>query len=257
MSRQTIVLFLAGAIGLICLTLAGCSDDSTSAVAPDSGGEDYAVAYYFPVSEGYTTTYQVSYSDGSSETVTYEIGEEVSFGILPAREWAITDGSGNIDVGFCVLEDSAVYYFENTRSLGEKILALPLSPGASWDRYSSSTGDDSTSSSTYYDVTWPDKFGGQDGGQEPTGDDDEQPFVQKSYPTSGSNEVVVEAIENVQVNGQVIGGAARVKTSGSVGKANYYWYAPGIGLVKYVLGADIGEYDQGAEVGELLAHGVH
>ena len=33
MSRQTIVLFLAGAIGLICLTLAGCSDDSTSAVA--------------------------------------------------------------------------------------------------------------------------------------------------------------------------------------------------------------------------------
>ena len=258
MSRGTVLFVLAGAVGLICLALVGCSDDTTATLAPDSDNGTGSVTYYFPASDGYTTTYSVSSSTGSSGSVTFEVGDEVPFGTLQARQWSITDESGDRDMAYFVVADSAVYFYESTRASAERILALPLNPGASWDRFAAPDGVDSTSTETYWEGFWQDKLGGGSGDTNPTGDEDRtQLYLNKSFPTAGSSEIVVEAIETISVGGQSFSGAVRLKKAGSVGKVNYYWFAPGIGLVKYIIGADEGDFTEGETVGQLIHYGYN
>ena len=75
-----------------------------------------------------------------------------------------------------------------------------------------------------------------------------------SYPTDGALELVVDAIETVELkSGTVYTNAVRISNAGSSGRMNYYWYVQGIGLVKYAINAQSPNDGSGQLVGELLS----
>ena len=249
MSRRTVATLALGAIAILCVSLVGCSDNSGTTSFGTTGGD---VTYYFPVTEGYTTVYEVNNADGSSQTVSFEIGRQVPFGLSTAYEWYVTKG-GNTETSYLLVDDSSVVFYENSRLPGETILSLPLSPGSSWDRFTQ-TRQDTTTTPTYYDNYWKNKLGGDDGSTYGDGFDGGM-YYQKTFPTEGSNQMTVDAVESVGLStGAMYSGSIRLRNTGPDGKSNYYWFAPGIGLVKYVIGAG-NDYTSGESVGTLVNFG--
>jgi len=74
----------------------------------------------------------------------------------------------------------------------------------------------------------------------------------KNFPTMGSNYLEVSAIEDIKLsNGNSFTQCLKVE-NGSRSSSNYYWYAPGVGLVRYVIGVDPQNYPEGEVVGEVV-----
>ena len=250
MSRRTVATLTLGTLFVLGMLLAGCSSNSGTTSSGTIGGD---VTYYFPVSEGYKTVYQVSTAVGGSQTVSFEVGRQVPFGMSTAWQWRVTTGD-NTETSYLIVSDSSVVYYENSRLPGETILSLPLRPGESWNRFTSVT-QDTTTETNYYDY-WKNKLGG---GSEPGTDTYDDAYDGKTYekvfPTMGSNELTVDGVESLGLStGQVYSGSIRLRNGGAAGKSNYYWFAPGIGLVKYVIGAG-DDYNTGEIVGTLVNYG--
>ena len=84
-------------------------------------------------------------------------------------------------------------------------------------------------------------------------DSDNGGVVGKVFPTTGSNVRWVARVETITLNdGVVFSGAAKVVNQLSNGSTNQYWFAPGFGLVRYVIGATQ-SYPNGQQVGELVS----
>ena len=249
MSRRTVATLALGAIAVFGIFLVGCSDNSGTTSSGTTGGD---VTYYFPVTEGYTTVYEVSSAEGGSKTVSFEVGRQVPFGMSTAYEWYVTT-NGNTETSYLLVDDSSVVFHENSRLPGEVILSLPLKPGSSWNRFTQ-TRQDTTSTETYYDNFWKNKLGGGEPGTYDGGINDGKSY-QKLFPTEGSNQMTVDAVEGVSLSsGTMYSGSIRLRNTGPDGKSNYYWFAPGIGLVKYVIGAG-DDYTTGESVGTLVSYG--
>ena len=253
MSKRTLLFAILGVMAILCAAMIGCSTNSAT-TGSSSSADVSDIAYYFPVAEGYKTVYEVEQAGGSVELVSFEVGKQVPFKLSTAYEWIITDESNNSDIGYLVIEDQDVYFYENVRATPEKILSLPLSPGASWTRFGSSDND-TTSIVTTYDGYYKDKLGGG-GGQVDNNYGGIDQALQKSYPSVGGNDMTVEKIETVALkNGDVFAGAVRIRNSGTAGKSNFYWFAPGVGLTRYVIGASGDDLSSGEIVGELVDFG--
>lgn len=253
---------LAAGLFVLCLAWVGCSDTTdeivSSGVQPSTTSE---IEMYFPLSRGFTTTYEVTFGDGHSELVGYEVGREVPFLQGTATEWLVRRNGSIADTNYFVISGSALYFFEHKGAAPERVLQLPLDPGRSWDRYAQADVDivfngDTTSGGNGDEIDPSDKDDlglGYDDLEFDTTGSGSGLDLGRSFPTIGSAEVAVETVERVTTRtGEVYSGAVRLRTSGSGDKSNYYWYVPGIGLTKYVLGSTDGPQSEGVEMAELV-----
>jgi len=131
-----------------------------------------------------------------------------------------------------------LYYYSATNADPEKILQVPLSNGSSW-----ATSD--VVSDDFTDIITGTKT-----------DSTNNPNINsKNFPTVTAVNFTVEATESIQLNtGNSYSQAVRLSTPNGTRK-NYYWYAPGIGLVRYVIGASTSSYPNGDIVGEIDSYG--
>jgi hypothetical protein len=221
----------------------GCSENDSTRITNITGtGESEQFLSYFPLEEGHTSLYEVTYSNGSTEEVTFKVGKEVPFGSITAVEWFISSSTGSRDTNYIVTTDSSVYLYTDYQSMPEKRLYYPLVPGSSWSRFVS---NDEVISDVLDDE---DKIEGDDDGGT-NGD-----VLSATYPTTGNGDMLVDNSETVQLNsGLFYCGSVKITNNTTTDLKNYYWYAPGIGLVKYIIGTTDVNYPSGQVVGELVS----
>lgn len=264
MVRTTTRALIASLVLGIGLGFASCSENKYALIP---GGSVSDVGVYFPTGDGYTSVYEVSYSNGSQTTFTSEIGRTVTVQGYEAVEWYAYDGT-DVDTSYFAETDDALYYFSSRNAAPEKVLSLPLTAGHAWSRFDTYIVDRDIDTDNDGDNDDYDDYNGLKGGLEDpdepggpkdtvisvdSGNDDEPVFV--SFPTNGSNTMVVVAIEDLTLaNGQRFSGAVKLSNSGSSG-TNYYWFAQGVGLVRYVFGGDQTGLT-GATIGEVATYGL-
>jgi len=247
MSKHLITLGLGLAVS--ALLWAGCSDDTVRGSLEPSPYHDAPVTKYFPVAEGYSTQLSVTSPDGGQSTVTYEIGDQTTYNYYEAYPLRLYKGTTLLSTDYLVVTDSALFLFEGGVS-AQKILDLPLQAGYSWQR------DDLTELNALDDQS--DGGGGGDGGGD-TGDDGggatQSP---QGYPaTSGTLQMTVITKESVILDNDLsFSGVYRIQNENASGGYNYYWYASGVGLVKYVINANPSDINDGSEVGVLTDYGI-
>ncbi len=227
------------------LALAGCSESDIIGTSNEPSVDPHAITFYFPVESGYTSTLEVRESDGRTGTITFKVGDVVPFGSSSAVQWFHQAGSG-FDTSYIRVNGTAIYLYETFSSSPERILQGPLVQGSSWTRYPTiDTPLDTTSIVTgetdLGDLVDKDGDNGGGGG------------AAKSFPTTGSNEMRVERVETILLtSGSSFAGCAKVTNQLSDGSENQYWFAPGYGLVKYVIGATE-SFPSGRQTGELVS----
>ncbi|HOP06854.1 MAG TPA: hypothetical protein PLF13_06130 [candidate division Zixibacteria bacterium] len=252
MLTRKIGLVLAIVTLLIGVVWVGCSDKSGTV---SSGGQvtSTGIAAYFPVDPGYTTIYEVDYSNGTTQLVTYKAtSETVIQGLTVHRLIQYVNGSV-VDTGYIRTTSDAVFHFSRKTSSAEKMLELPFTLGASWDK-DVFNQDELTDSVQVNDgnlgKTENDTVSIEDDGQT-----DVDPQL-VSFPITGSTTMTVAGFESLELdNGEFYSHALKIVSTGHTGKTNYYWYVPGIGLAKYVIGASSISSLEGETVGQLVSHG--
>lgn len=70
--------------------------------------------------------------------------------------------------------------------------------------------------------------------------------------------MTVDKLESIELtSGRYFSGVYRVSNDAGANTRNYYWYAPGVGLVKYVLGAVDSNDPTGGIQAELIDYGYN
>lgn len=245
---------------VICLVLAwaGCSNspgDSTNSIGVP------LVAAYFPLAPGYTTVYSVTTPDTTKE-ISFSVGEHQNIGMADAVNWIVVSGTGRVDTSYLVATDSALYYLETQYSSPEKILSLPLTPGAHWPRYYNYnvTGMYNDGIGTAYDssnsgFTQPLGDTTSSGSADSSNTNNNGGVAAKNYPSEGANTFTVVGVESVDLGALgTFSDAVKISNIGYGGTTNFYWFAPNVGLVKYLLGTNADGTATPQVAGLLVSH---
>jgi|GEM_PF-718020 len=238
----------------------GCSDSDIT--VSSEAGTELNIDTYFPLKTG-TVTQFMEIDNALSDTTYHQfsVGGKVTIGGKQVYCWIseIIDRPAAIDTGYLFFQDEALYYFENYTEIPEKLLAVPLEVGSMWLRYDAT--QEELDDNNYIDIftNIENDKNSNDGilGDYIDNKDDEVdgsdgPIAEKCFPTTGSNYFVVSAIESLSFdNGSQFENCLKIENS--AGEAlNYYWYSPGIGLVKYAIGVDSENYPDGEIVGRII-----
>lgn len=237
---------------LICALWGGCSRDNTANLGSLTSTNASGVNLYFPLNEGYSTTYTVQYSSGNHETVRYEAGREVDLGGSPAVEWHSFTSTGAITTSYFKPTESAIDHYSGVTDSPRRILELPLEFGHTWTVLVSvddGFGDTFDSLATNTDT-------GDKGSVDTTNTDGDGPLF--SFPALGSTYLTVAGFEGLQMsNGTYYSSALKVSSVNQYGDESYFWYVAGVGLAKYVVDATGTDFPEGREVGELVQYGFN
>ena len=234
MSIRIFRYLVPAAIVALVLSWAGCSNSVVKNVDVAANSPS-PVLQYFPLSEGYTTVYATS-TLGIPSQNTFTAGDTVQIGNAKAVRWIVQNQSGALDTSYFVMSDSALFYLESRYADPEKILSIPFTVGSSWQRYFNYdvTGYGNGNLGTYTGYGWStwtvnDSILIKD----TTGSNG----AAKNYPSEGANTFTIQAIEPVNVGSLgTFSGSLKVSNIGYNGTTNFYWFAPGVGLVKYLIG---------------------
>ncbi len=221
----------------------GCSNHFVQAVGPNTFSANEAPSY-FPLEEGYQAAYEIGTAYGSPEIVSYTVGKDVPFLGGTATLWIVND-NGHKDTSYFVQNGSALMYYEGKQSVPEIVLDLPLTLGKSWSRFDTPESQITDTSTTGGGIIIKDSSQSGNGIS----------FV-SSFPVDGLALMTVDKTESVELsNGRYYSGVYRVSNEAGGGTQNYYWYAPGVGMIKYVLGGTNPENPTGGVQAEMISHG--
>ena len=227
--KVVIVIFVTSAM----LMWAGCSDNNDVIVSGNNTIQLSGVESYYPLTEGYQTTYAVHDIGGSDVTITNRItGTDTTQGfalICQTAQIGLTT-----DTGYFYLGADAILYFDYPSATPEKFLQTPLTNGSVWDRFPTIQDD--------FSGILPDWNNGNNSNS-------------KTVPTDGSSQMIVVGSDFVTLShGDSYSFAIKVVNTGSNGTQNAYWFVPGVGLVKYILGVSQNDPTTGNVVGELTSY---
>ena len=233
---------------------AGCSGSDRASVN-SNGLLTSNVQNFFPLDEGSVKEFTVKSSNGAVNIVTFEVGAEIRVGNDLATEWFVYDGNGNKSTSFVLASPSLILFYEDINSQAETILKLPLEVGSSWERFGENTSNGGGDIFTGLINGGSDPKGLLDGNDTTSGGNKDggngSIDAGKNFPTDGANRMEVDKFETVVLSkGASYSNALKLK-NGGLGGVNYYWFAAGVGLVKYVLGGQTDGSEAGATVGEL------
>ncbi|MCH8026837.1 MAG: hypothetical protein IID63_01805 [candidate division Zixibacteria bacterium] len=223
----------------------GCSGHFVTASDPTSFSNTDVVEY-FPLDESYQATFELTELNRASELIVFKVGKKIPFLEDSAVQWISKIGN-SVDTGYVVVSSNSLTIYESSNSAGEKILDIPLTVGKSWSRYSTiSAGieDDFTIIITDNKLT------------NDTSNTNDSGVATKSFPTDGAAVMTVDKYESIQLsNGDYYSNTVRISNDGGGSTKNYYWFAPGVGLVKYVIGSLDANNPTGNIEAELISHG--
>ncbi len=231
MSKKLIQAGFGLALTVVALAWVGCSNTDRLVSGPGSA-QSSQIANYFPLDEGTTAIFSVTNS-GITEQKSFTVSGDVQIGNAHAVRWVIS-ANGSPDTSYFVATDSALYFLETANAEAEKILSLPFEIGNSWPRYYNYdvTGYSNGNLGTGTDIGT--------GGINPFGYKDTSAtnggYGAKNYPSEGGNTFSVVGTETISLGALgTFAGTLKIKNVGYGGSTNFYWYAPGVGLVKYQL----------------------
>jgi hypothetical protein len=237
MSIRVVKYLIPATILGIVLSWAGCSESVKTTVSSPAQSSA-PVAQYFPLDPGHTTVYATNAMGIPSQTM-FTVGEPRQIGNASAVRWIVQSQTGALDTSYFVATDSALFYLETEYSDPEKILSIPFTVGNNWPRYCNYdvTGYRNGDPGTYSNYGWStwtlgdsvlikDSLTGSYGRG-----------AAKNYPSEGANTFTIDAIESVDAGPLgTFSGALKVSNIGYNGTTNLFWFAPGVGLVKYLIG---------------------
>ena len=210
--------------GMVLIIMAGCSDkifNHSETVIPANASP----SVYIPMEQGWRINYALL--EPSTEYFSVEVTDSVSIAGNPGVTVRhINSSTGEITYSYCYEKGNAVFESWSTDNPGVRILESPFVIGHSWDRM-----DTSTTTTTFpYDsnttdgggvIDWKDYF-------ETNG------FFLKIIPGEAYNTMSFIGHETViGLNGVEYGQCLKVAWPLDSLACNYYWYAAGIGLVKF------------------------
>ena len=196
-----------------------CSDKtftSTSTVISDNAKP----TTFLPLEPGLRVSYIVS--EPESQYYDLEVTNPANIAGNPGYAIRKTDrNTGETEIFYRYTKDNAIFESGSTSYPGVRILESPFVIGNSWDRF-----DNVTDAGTI--ITGDIIIGDLD-------DDDILPGnTLKTIPGDGYSTMSIVGIESVEaLNGISYGSCIKVAWQTDEYIYNYYWYAAGIGLVKY------------------------
>ena len=256
MKRVLILMGILTVSVMLSVIWIGCSETPTTTSSDQTNLAD--VTEYFPLNAGSSLYYMVTNAYTSDTAYKkYTVGNQVLNGETVVFSWSMTDMdyTNLSETGYVYVSDNSIFHYENSGDIPEKLLEAPFEIGNVWRRY--------TAPDDYYDD---DGLATEDDG---TGKDDDNGGVgegnddviggkygdgnAKSYPSLGSNYFIVSALEDIKLdNGNSYDDCIKIENSTST-STNCYWYAPGVGLVKYIQNINDETFPDGEVVGEIIS----
>jgi len=251
MSLRKTCTFLLVIIVFLSFGWYGCSDDTitTNITSDQLTNSSSNASYYFPLSEGYTTIYNITYANGVTERNTFVIGKKQKIQGVDVVEW-IENPNIKPDTSYFRATSNELFYYENINAQAEKVLDLPLTAGHQWSRFNN------TGSTTFGFNDFTDIITGNYQNNDTVTATNNIYNTYKTLPLTGSGTMVVDNTEDVLLGtGVYYHNAIKMHNDGTNNKKNYYWFVANIGLVKYVIGATPNNNSSGDIIGELIDYG--
>ena len=221
-SSKLIILLLLVPV-FLGLALTACSDKTFTSES-FSVSENALPVAYLPLEQGLRVGYAVL--EPETRYFDIEITNPATIAGNPGFTIRKTDRStGEIETFYRYTKDNAIFESGSTQYQGVRILESPFVVGNSWDRYDSGTDividvvDDIVN-----DIL-----------ETNNGDGDINPGdLPKTYPGEGYTTMSIVGFDDIHsLNGNTYGHCLKVAWQTGEYTWNYYWYAAGIGLVKF------------------------
>jgi len=216
-----------GLLGLITLFLGivmpGCSDQtfvSSTTVVPGDADPDI----YIPLEQGFRISYVLL--EPETEYFDVEITDPATVAGNPGFTVRNTDrNGGQTETYYLYMKDNAIFKSGSTTYPGEKILESPFVAGKTWNRFDTTASGTGITSDTEDD--WLNDVGDDQ-------DDGDPGNTLKNRPDENYGQMTITGFETVEaVNGNKYGNCLKVAWQVDESTYNYFWYAPGIGLIKF------------------------
>lgn len=234
---------------VMILGLTACGDEAPLESSSLDGFGNSSLHDYFPVSSGYQITFSVQDAQGQELRVEqYSASGATSVNGLPGVSWTGRDqtSSSEVSKGTIYWDQSAIYHQRDGSSRAEVLLQAPLDSAANWDRWSAIDAKTPLDTNTTGDPTELDGGLGVDNDNKPA----DEP-TNSSFPTEGSSQFYVADLHSEVISGGItFTECLEIVNVGQSRTINRYWYAPGVGLVKYALNCEFGS-DLGTVNGEV------
>ncbi|MEE9442926.1 MAG: hypothetical protein V3V99_09695 [candidate division Zixibacteria bacterium] len=211
--RMTLIAIVALSIWLV-----GCSDNSFVS-STSSVSENAPATVYVPLEQGWRINYATV--EPSTEYYSVEVTEPISINGNPGYTIRHVNSTTNeLWYSYMYSKDNAIYESFSTNQSGEKILEAPFVIGHSWSRIEESNSSDNNDSG--YD--W------GDGGDDPP---DEYGEFNKTLGSEYTMMTIVGKETIATLDGTSYGNCLKVEWPTGENSYAHFWYAAGIGLVKY------------------------
>ncbi|MFH1701470.1 MAG: hypothetical protein ABIE07_12900 [Candidatus Zixiibacteriota bacterium] len=208
-------------IAVIALSIwfVGCSDNSFIS-STSSISENAPATVYVQMEQGWRINYATV--EPSTEYFSIEVTDPVSINGNPGFTIRHVNNTTNeLWYTYMYSDGNAIFESSSTNQRGDKILESPFVIGHSWNRI-----EDNGSSGT----NDPNIYGDNDGGNPPDG----YGYFNKTLPGSEYTIMTIAGKETVKtLDGKSHGNCLKVERQTGENSYSYFWYAAGIGLVKY------------------------
>jgi hypothetical protein len=215
----------AAVITVIALIMPGCSDKTITSTTVATNPDSRAVVY-MPLTDGW----RVSYALVEPETgqVNIEVADSVMVAGYPGFTIRKYDPNGPYEeIFYRYAKGDAIFESHSLNDPGVRILEAPFVIGNSWDR-----NDTSTTNSIITGFGADSGIGG--GG------------IYKTKTAGTYTTMSIVSVDDIlALNDISYGHCIKVAWQTGPSTCNYYWYAPGIGLVKFE--EDVNLFDLSAE----------
>lgn len=201
---------------VVVALMQGCSDKTfttTSVAIP----ENASATVYIPLDQGWRINYVLL--EPETEYFEVEITDPVYVAGYPGFTVRRTNRqTGEIQTWYLYEKGTAIFESSSLQDPGARILESPFVIGNTWDRY-----DTSTTISTSLS-----------GNGEDSNDSGIVPDGHKTKPDGAYSTMSIVNIESVTaMNGMSYGNCLKVAWQTGESTYSYFWYAPGVGLVKF------------------------
>jgi hypothetical protein len=200
----------------------GCSDKTFTSTTT-SVSQSASPTAYIPLEQGLRVGYIIL--EPETEYFDLEVTQPANIAGNPGFTIRKTNrNSGEIEFFYRYEKNNAIFESGSTDTPGERILESPFVVGNSWDRFETTPGTDD-----------PIDFGNDEEEDEINKEGNDIPWdLPKTRPDGSYSTMSIVGVETVVAfNNVSYGHCLKVAWQTGESSYNYYWYAPGIGLVKF------------------------